>query len=161
MPRRTDLPPMPLCNGCGACCGPVTARPEEVKRIRKYVKENGVEWQAEPVEPGTISFACGFLRKHGDGSYACAVHEVRPWTCRAFGVIKEMPCPLFPEAAVESIPRQKAQELRLVDPGDRYLGEHFEPGYLARIGGRQTGVALHAMAAAALQQNLANAKRER
>ena len=161
MPRRTDLPPMPLCNGCGACCGPVTARPEEVKRIRKYVRENSIEWLVEPVEPDTISFACGFLRKQDDGSYQCAVHPVRPWTCRAFGVIKEMPCPLFPEAVVESFPRQKAQELRLVDASDKYLGENFEPGYLARVGGPQTGVALHAMAAAAIEQNLRGAARER
>jgi Fe-S-cluster containining protein len=148
---------MPLCNGCGACCGPVTARPDEVKRIRRYVKENDVVWLTEPVETNTISFACGFLRKQEDGSFSCAIHPVRPWTCRAFGVIKEMPCPLFPEAAVESFPRQKAQNLRLVDAADKYLGEHFEAGYLKRIGGRETGPALHALAAAALQRNLTKA----
>jgi len=76
MPRRTDLPEMTLCNGCGACCGPVTARPDEVKRIKRFVEENDVVWLAEPIEEGTISFACGFLRKQDDGVLACAIHSV-------------------------------------------------------------------------------------
>jgi Fe-S-cluster containining protein len=152
MPRRTDLPAMPLCNGCGACCGPVTARPEEVKRIRQYIKEKGVDWEPPPIEENTLSFACGFLRKQDDGSYQCAVHSVRPWTCRAFGVIEEMQCPLFPEAAVTSIPREKAVLLRLIDPTDKYLGEYFEADYLKRIGGRGTGSMLHAVAAAAIKR---------
>jgi len=151
---------MPLCNGCGACCGPVTARPEELKRIKRFVKDNDVTWQADPVDEGTISFACGFLRPQEDGSYQCAVHSVRPWACRAFGVIEEMPCPLFPEAAVASVPRQQAVLLRLIDPGDKYLGEHFENGYLRRIGGRSGGVALHAMAAEALRRNAMEASRQ-
>ena len=142
---------MSLCNGCGSCCGPVTARPEEVKRIRKYMKENEVSWHEEPVEDTSISLACGFLRKQDDGSYLCAVHPVRPWTCRAFGVIEEMPCPLFPEAAVISVPRRQAQLLRLIDPEDKYLGEYFEEGYLRRIGGRTAGVQLHQMAVSAIE----------
>ena len=149
---------MPLCNGCGACCGPVTARPDEVKRIRSYVKENDIAWQAPVVEDGTLNFACGFLRAQEDGSYNCAVHPVRPWACRAFGVIKEMPCPLFPEAAVTSVPRQQATLLRLIDPSDKYLGEHFEAGYLQRIGGRGTGVMLHDLAAKALREQAAQAR---
>jgi hypothetical protein len=160
MARKTDLPAMPSCNGCGACCGPVTARPEEVKRIKRFVEGNGVTWQADAVEEGTISFACGFLRPQADGTYQCAVHSVRPWACRAFGVIEEMPCPLFPEAAVASVPRHKAVLLRLIDPEDKYLGEHFEAGYLNRIGGRGTGVALHNMAAEALRQNAMEASRQ-
>lgn len=155
MPRRTELPHMTLCNGCGACCGPVTARRDEVKRIRKFMKENDVEWLSKPVEDGTIDFACGFLRPQDDGSLQCAIHSVRPWTCRAFGVIEEMPCPLFPEAAVMSIPRKQAQLLRLIDPEDEYLGESFEEGYLRRIGGRGIGVALHAMATVEMQKQRA------
>jgi Fe-S-cluster containining protein len=150
------MPAMPLCNGCGDCCGPVTARPEEVKRIRQYMKEHGVAWEPPAPEENTISFSCGFLRKQEDGSFRCAVHPARPWACRAFGVIEEMPCPHFPEAVVESFPRQKAQALRLIDPADRYLGEHFEPGYLQRIGGRGTGVALHRLAAEALRRSAAD-----
>ena len=78
MARKTDLPSMPLCNGCGACCGPVTARPEEVKRIKRFIEDNDVTWQADPVDEGTISFACGFLRPQDDGSYQCAVHRCAP-----------------------------------------------------------------------------------
>ena len=145
---------MPLCNGCGACCGPVKARPEEVARIRRYLKENDVHWETPPVEEDTINFACGFLRKQEDGSYLCAVHPARPWACRAFGVIEEMPCHLFPEAAVTSVPQKQAQLLRLIDPEDKYLGEHFEPGYLQRIGGAEMGALLHQMASLQVQQQL-------
>lgn len=154
MSRRTELPDMPLCNGCGACCGPVTARPDEVKRIKRYVKDNDVAWMTPKLDEGTISFACGFLRPHDDGSFGCAVHSVRPWACRAFGVIEEMPCPLFPEAATISFPRRNAALLRLIDEKDRYLGEHFEDGYMKRIGGRELGPALRRMAADAMRRNL-------
>ena len=152
MPRRTDLPPMPLCNGCGACCGPVSARLDEAKRIRKYIRENDVAWVVPASEPGTVDVACGFLRKQEDGTYRCAVHPVRPWSCRAFGVIEEMPCPFFPEAVVTSFPSQKAQLLHLVDVADKYLGEYFEPGYLKRIGGRETRQLLEAMVLRAVQE---------
>jgi hypothetical protein len=161
VPRRTDLPEMPLCNGCGACCGPVTARPDEVKRIRRYVEDNDVVWLAEPIAENTVSFGCGFLRKQDDETLTCAIHPVRPWACRAFGVIKEMACPLFPEAAIISVPRQQATSLHLIDPTDKYLGEHFEPGYLKRIGGRGTGVALQQMAAEALRRKALEAGRRK
>ncbi len=154
MSRRTDLPEMPLCNGCGACCGPVSARPDEVKRIKRYVKDNDIAWIAPALEEDTISFACGFLRPLDDGSFGCAVHAVRPWLCRAFGVIEEMPCPLFPEAVATSVPRRNAVRLRLLDESDRYLGEYFEDGYLKRIGGRELGPALRRMAERALKRNL-------
>lgn len=154
MSRRTDLPDMPLCNGCGACCGPVSARPDEVKRIKRYVKEHDIGWETPRLEEGTISFACGFLRPQPDGSFSCAVHPVRPWLCRAFGVIEEMPCPLFPEAVTTSVPRRQAVRLRLVDEADRYLGEYFEVGYLQRIGGRELGPALRRLAEDAMRRNL-------
>ena len=160
MARKTDLPEIPLCNGCGACCGPVTARPEEVRRIRSYIRENDIVWQSHPVEPGSIDLRCGFLRPQDDGSFTCAVHEVRPWTCRAFGVIKEMPCHLFPEAAVASVPAKQATLLRLVDPADKYLGEYFEAGYLKRIGGREMGRMMHRLATGAIKASGAGAQPE-
>ena len=146
MPKKPILPEMPLCNGCGACCGPVSARPAEAKVIRQYMREHGVEWQKSPHAPGTLDFACGFLRKQPDDTYICAIHPVRPWSCRAFGVIKEMTCPLFPEAAKDTVPPKEAVGLRLLDPDDKYLGEYFEPNYLKRIGGRGFGVALKKLA---------------
>ena len=154
MSRRTDLPDMPLCNGCGACCGPVSARPDEIKRIKRYTKDHDIEWKAPELQEGTISFACGFLRPQDDGSFNCAIHAVRPWLCRAFGVIDEMPCPVFPEAPTISFPSRNSVRLRLVDEKDRYLGEYFEEGYLKRIGGRELGPALRRLAADAMRRNL-------
>ena len=144
---------MPLCNGCGACCGPVTARPDEVKRIKRFVADHDIKWEAPPLGEHTVSFTCGFLSPQDDGSFRCAIHAVRPWACRAFGVIEEMPCPLFPDSASLSFPRQKAVLLRLIDDHDRYLGEHFEDGYLTRIGGRELGPALRRLAADAMQRH--------
>ncbi len=130
--RRTDLPAMHACDGCKSagpthgsdCCTIVRARPEETKRIRHYMRDNGVVWlKAEGIK-------CGFLREGG----ACAIYDVRPWVCRAFGVVKQMPCPHFPEAAVVDLPSDKAIALRLGDPYDYTLGESFEGySYLARM----------------------------
>ena len=133
--RRTDLPQMPQCTSCGMCCGPVGARPDEAKRIKKYLKETGESWTPPP--PGEDPGVCGFLRPNGDGSFGCAVYEVRPWSCRAFGVIKEMTCPFFPEAATLEMPRRQAVNLHFVDEDPKLLGEYFEATYLQRIGGRR------------------------
>lgn len=152
MAGRTDLPLMPLCNGCGSCCGPVTARPAEAKRIRHFMRENDVSWQIGSSEAGAIDLACGFLRKQEDATYRCAIHPVRPWPCRAFGVIKEMECPFFPEAVVMSFPASKATLLHLVDAEDKLLGEYVEAGYLKRIGGRKTALRLQTMAVRAVRE---------
>ncbi len=127
--RRTDLPEMKSCDGCrhevqtNACCTIVRATHTEAKRIRRYVSDNAIEWQ---VNEGNIQ--CGFLR---DGQ--CSIYEVRPWICRAFGVIKQAPCSRFPEEAQLDMPQRTVTNLRLSDPNDAFLGFYFEPGYYARI----------------------------
>jgi hypothetical protein len=44
-----------------------------------------------------------------------------------------MPCHRFPQDAVVDFPSRKANELRLSDPDDAFLGWYFEPGYYDRI----------------------------
>lgn len=136
--RRTDLPPMPHCSACGECCTVVKARPEEAKRIRAFVREHDVKWEPPDLRPKTdyktdVNPYCGFLRPQPDGTWACAVYPVRPWGCRAFGVIADMQCEYFPEDAVANMSAKDAVMLRVTDPADRDLGEYFEPGYLERI----------------------------
>lgn len=105
------------CNGCGACCGPVSCTPKEAQKIAKFVERRKITWQ-EHDDPLT----CGFYdveRKR------CRIYSVRPWPCRAFGVITEMKCPLFPKAAKQSLPARDAVVLGLMHPGDRLLSMHF------------------------------------
>lgn len=128
MSRRTDLPSMALCNGCGECCGPAAARPQEVKRIRGFVRDNAIAWRVDPSSPLT----CGFSRPTDAGA-ECAIYPVRPWVCRAFGVIAELPCKYFPEAVVLSFPADQAVAIGVSRPGDKLLGEVFESGYLRRL----------------------------
>lgn len=127
--KRTDWPEMHSCDGCAgqpvtnACCTIVRVRPAEAKRIRRYVDDNNIKWGTEPT-----SIQCGFLK---DGQ--CSIYDVRPWVCRAFGVVKQLPCSRFPEEAVIDFPQQQAINLRLSDPSDRFLGEYFEVGYNKRL----------------------------
>lgn len=129
MSRRTDIPPMPLCNGCGKCCGPATATRQEAKRIKRYIEDEDILWESNSDKP----VDCGFLRDAGDGVFRCAVYEVRPWVCRAFGVFKELECPVFPEAVVGSYPARQAVLDNRIHEDDKFLGEYFEPGYLERM----------------------------
>ena len=126
--RRTDLPSMKSCDGCrhevqtNACCTLVRVRPQEAKRIKRYVEDNDIHWLKQE------GIQCGFLK---DGQ--CGIYEVRPWMCRAFGVIQQAPCSRFPEEAQLDFPPKLATELRLSDPNDALLGFYFEPGYYDRM----------------------------
>lgn len=132
--RKTDLPMMPSCTRCGECCTITFARPEEAKRIRAYAKENEIEWIVPPdQENGLPDITCGFLRKSDDGTFACGVYPVRPWQCRAFGVVSGMACTYFPEDVVLDISPEEAVKRRLIDPDDKPLGAHFEKGYMERM----------------------------
>lgn len=99
------IPDMPECNGCGRCCGPVGCTPAEILRIDRYIAEHGVVWK----ERGFLY--CGFLGRHK----RCMIYPVRPITCRLYGVIREMTCPFFPEAA------------RMTLPADRLTALGYEP----------------------------------
>jgi Fe-S-cluster containining protein len=119
---------MTHCDGCAheattnACCTLVMARPAEAKAIRHYAREHGVSWQQHE------GIRCGFLQ---DGQ--CAVYPVRPWVCRAFGVVQQLPCSRFPEDAVIDYSPEQARLNRVADPGDELLGAYFEDGYYERM----------------------------
>ena len=113
------FPAMTECTGCGECCGPVYATEPEVRRIRRYVRDHGIEWH-DRVNPLT----CGFLREDN----RCAIYEARPTACRMFGVIAEMQCSYFPEAVRMNYSADKAVAAGLFHPGeDKLLAEHFAP----------------------------------
>lgn len=113
---KRDFPKMPECTNCGDCCGPVTARPSEVEKIKRYVERKGIEWIPLDDDP----LKCGFYQRG-----LCAIYPVRPSACRMFGVVKEMPCSFFPQAARMSFPPKAAIASGLMALNDPLLSEHF------------------------------------
>ncbi len=119
---------MKSCDGCAheetknACCTIVRVRPNEAARIKRFTEDNDIQWVPQ------AGIECGFL-KEGQ----CSIYEVRPWVCRAFGVVKQMPCHRFPQEAVLDLPSNVAHSLKLSDPDDAFLGWYFEPGYYDRM----------------------------
>lgn len=83
-----NIPAHSNCVNCGACCGPVPAQPEEVRRIRAFIKEHPEV--LEVVEDSeTSGLYCPFRDWH---KRLCAVYPVRPMMCRLFGVISGVEC---------------------------------------------------------------------
>lgn len=65
---------------CGECCGIVPVSRPEAQRVRAYVAEHGIV----PREQGT---RCPYYQKG-----VCAIYEVRPKVCVAFGHTWMMQC---------------------------------------------------------------------
>lgn len=68
-------------SGCGECCGPVIVTEAEYQAVRRFAQDRGIK----PKRQGTT---CPFYQEGG-----CAVYSVRPFACRLFGHVAEMPCP--------------------------------------------------------------------
>lgn len=66
--------------GCGDCCGFAPCDQAELRKIADYAKEHGIT----PLRQGR---RCPWYQ---DG--ACAVHPVRPATCRLFGHSDQLVC---------------------------------------------------------------------
>lgn len=79
MRRLPVFPPMRCDDGCGDCCGPVTASPREMGAIRAYIKEHAIV-------PKKQGITCPFYDNR------CAIYPVRPLMCRAFAHTAELQC---------------------------------------------------------------------
>ena len=67
-------------DGCGDCCGPVPVTQAELVRVRHYIEKHAIEVR----DQGTT---CPFYH-----DTKCAIYEVRPFGCRAFGHVEGMSC---------------------------------------------------------------------
>lgn len=119
---------MKSCDGCkhelvqNACCTIVRATRQEAKRIKRYTEDHNIEWRVNE------GIKCGFLQEG-----QCSIYEVRPWTCRAFGVVSILPCQRFPEESVVPMTKQEVLNRRLDDPDNVFLGYYFEKNYYERM----------------------------
>ena len=95
-----DLPKFTCVEGCDICCGPVSGTRLEWQRILKVSgrKEKEIQNEAKKSvakyeETGQSAHLKCPLLKPGGG---CSVYEVRPATCRLFGVVEHelMTCPV-------------------------------------------------------------------
>ena len=68
-------------DNCGLCCGVVPVTQKEFDRVASYIKDRGI-----PVLVGGLT--CPFFQ-HG----RCAIYDVRPLACKAFGHVPGMTCP--------------------------------------------------------------------
>jgi len=68
-------------SGCGECCGPLLVTELEYQAVRTFAQRKGLV-------PKKQGLTCPFYQ---EGS--CTVYEVRPFACRLFGHVEEMPCP--------------------------------------------------------------------
>ncbi|OGS01196.1 MAG: hypothetical protein A2V88_08935 [Elusimicrobia bacterium RBG_16_66_12] len=92
------------------CCGPVTVTEREAEIIKTFAQERDIRWR-------TLSnLRCGFLQ-----GGRCAMYEVRPFACRAMGVIKEMPCPR--QVGPLSFPADRAANEGWMSSSDRLLSD--------------------------------------
>jgi len=92
------LPPMRCDDGCGECCGPVPASPQEYETVVAYARERGIQ----PLNQG---LTCPWYQ-----GGRCAVHEVRPTLCRLFGHVPQMQCS---RGHNRNVSREVARELML------------------------------------------------
>ena len=93
------LPPMRCDRDCDLCCGFVTCTRSEFQRIMAYAEEHGVT----ALRQGST---CPFYQ---DGR--CAVHPVRPFTCRLFGHVDD-PALTCPRGYNTNIPPRLHRALR-------------------------------------------------
>lgn len=74
--------------GCGKCCGVIFPSLAEECNIKDFLQARGRPFhEFNPLEIGKD---CPYL----DGEKKCTIYPVRPFLCRALGVIQPMPCPL-------------------------------------------------------------------
>jgi hypothetical protein len=85
------------CQGChGLCCGPVPVTAQELRMIRKKVRQMPAKARQELREQRRFPGTCIFFDQEKD---KCGIHSARPSICRAFGHFGNLICFRKPEAA--------------------------------------------------------------
>lgn len=77
----TDFTKDGECSNCGNCCSDILPlSSEEVRRIKKYIKKNGIKEQRHNALIG-YDMTCPF---RNEAERKCSIYEVRPAICRQF-----------------------------------------------------------------------------
>jgi hypothetical protein len=75
--------------GCSDCCGTVLI--SRLEKQRAPLLAGGLQRTIDQLEAGTLTGGC--LHCPYSGPSGCAVYDDRPFLCRLFGTIPQMPCP--------------------------------------------------------------------
>lgn len=79
--KVTDYTVDGKCSGCGECCSDLLPMSErEVRRIKTYIKKNGIKEQRHNAASG-IDMTCPFRDRV---NRKCLIYPVRPEVCREF-----------------------------------------------------------------------------
>ena len=73
------IPEFSCVEGCNDCCGVVPVSPHEAKKLK-------ITTNMTPVKLGT----CDCIYSTSDG---CTAYDNRPFMCRLFGAVEDLPCP--------------------------------------------------------------------
>lgn len=105
------------CSGCGSCCSrflPMSSG--EVKKIRSYIKKNGIKEQKHlypTAEPVVEDWTCQF---RSEKERKCLVYEVRPAICRDFQCDK-------PKKRIKADKDMYHGKYAMVDMRNEFFGE--------------------------------------
>jgi Fe-S-cluster containining protein len=78
--KLPTFPSMTCEKFCGDCCGPVFVSDKQLKRIQQYIAQHNIV-------PKDQGLTCPFYQRG-----VCAIYEVRPRICQAFGHVPKLQC---------------------------------------------------------------------
>lgn len=111
----------------------------EMAKIRKLAGRRKIAWTVH-----ADALTCGF---YAEEQRRCRIYSVRPFACRAYGVVAEMACPFYPKATRISLPARDAFRRGLVGEGNKLLVEEFGDGGEALQQALEQRVAVESFAA--------------
>jgi hypothetical protein len=87
------------CQNCGRCCGIIPVNSDELRMIRRAVRQFSQEEVARLQNQKRESSTCPLRDVENN---RCSVYEARPQICRMQGLYVGMSCPHNPSAATRS-----------------------------------------------------------
>jgi len=98
------------CQNCGECCGVILATNAEIVTIKHYISKMPNKYRQILKRQKKGMLSCCY---RDDTRKRCAIHEVRPEICRAYGHLESLHCDKF-FSADESQAPQRNKDRRLL-----------------------------------------------